>query len=284
MFEVKTAQDATDAALSAAMADAFSDYDIPLQLDEAAFAFMMRQRGLDRDASTIATIDGEIVAIWLTSVRHNRGYLISSGTRPRCRAQGIARALATACLDGLRARGVGSYETEVLRRNAAAAGLYRSLGMTTARGLDCYVVPAARVLMDAVEGVEDVVWRDIAPQAKGLRDWAPSWQNADAALDAIADDLRCFAVREGAQVVGYSVVNPGTGAVFQLAVGKGHRRRGLGRALVHHVQATLPGKALRFINMDQGDPGMRGFMTGVGAVETAGQFELKMPLSDTSGR
>ncbi|WP_299876583.1 GNAT family N-acetyltransferase [uncultured Sulfitobacter sp.] len=276
MFEITTAQEATNAALSSAMADAFSDYAIPMQLDEATFAFMMQQRGLDRAASRIAVIDGEIAAIWLVSIRDTFGYLISSGTRPPFRSRGMARAMAVSCLEGLRAQGVTGFQTEVLRTNETAAGLYRSLGMTVARELDCYV------LSDAVEAgaaaVEGVPWSRIAAQVPALRDWRPSWQNDDPSLAAIAEDVLCLAFFDDAGLAGYGAANPATATFYQVAVRKDLRRQGVGRALLSGMQSELSGRPLRFINIAQEDAGFRAFMRACGAQDIAGQHELAMEL------
>lgn len=276
MFEITTAQDATDAALSAAMADAFSDYALPVHLDEAAFTFMMRQRGLDRQASRVAVIDGEIAAIWLVSIRGTYGYLISSGTRPPFRSRGMARAMAVSCLEGIRARGVTGFQTEVLRENETAAGLYRSLGMTVSRELDCYMVSDA--VAAGAAAVDVVSWSRIAAEAPALRDWRPSWQNDDPSLDAIADDVLCLASYDAAGLAGCGAVNPATGTVYQLAVRKDVRRRGVGRALLSGMQSELSGTPVRFINIEQEDAGFRAFMRACGGQEFVGQYELAMTL------
>lgn len=278
MALVTSAAGLSDAILCTAMADAFSDYAIPLKLDEAAFTFMMRQRGLDREASRVALVDGEVAAIWLVSIRDSRGYLISSGTRPAFRSRGMARALAVECLDGLRAMDIAVFQTEVLRANATAAGLYRSLGMTTTRELDCYVVTASADVVASPLPIEPVPWSRIAADASTLRDWKPSWQNDDLAMAAIADRLLCLAIYEGDGLAGYSIVSPACGAVFQMGVRGDLRRRGLGAALVQQMQAQIPDKALRFSNVEHNDTGFRGFMTSVAAAETEGQFELSMTL------
>lgn len=278
MFEVTTAQDVSDADLSAAMADAFSDYAIPVTLDEAAFAFMMQQRGLNREASRVAIVDGEIAAIWLVSIRDRQGYLISSGTRPPFRSQGMARAMALSCLEGLRARDVSGFQTEVLRVNETAAGLYLSLGMTVARELDCFVVSDGIGAGAGKVPVDPVPWSRLVADAPALRDWRPSWQHDDPSVAAIADHVVCLATYDEDGLAGYAVASPASGTVFQLAVRKDVRRRGIATALLGRLHSDMPDKPLRFINVDHGDAGFRAFVMAHLAEEVEGQFELAMPL------
>ena len=276
MFDIISAQEVSNAALASAMGDAFSDYAIPLQVDEAAFTFMMRQRGLDRAASRVAVVDGEVAAIWLVAIRDTRSYLISSGTQPAFRSRGMARALAVSCLEGLRTREVSRFQTEVLRDNETAAGLYRSLGMRLSRELDCYVLND--VLDGSAAEVDAVAWTQIANAAAGLRDWQPSWQNDDPSVAAIADDVLCLASYDAEGLTGYIAASPDTATLYQMAVRKDARRRGVGRGLVAALQRELPGKPLRFINIQQDDAGFRAFMQACAAKELPGQFELAMEM------
>ncbi|WP_167681636.1 GNAT family N-acetyltransferase [Parasedimentitalea denitrificans] len=279
MFEILSATHVTFDQLHETMLSSFSDYAIPMQLSLGAFEMMMRQRGLDLHSSRVAVVDGQVAAIWLTSVRGSKGYLISSGTRPEFRSKGLARAMANDCLDYLRSTGIRSFQTEVLRDNETAAGLYYSLGMTKARALDCYTLPISQASKPGSELFEPVYWRDLAPRVAKLRDWAPSWQNNDASMEAIADQLLCVAmIDEGGELKAYAAVSPNSGTVHQLAVSKDYRRRGMARAALIAIQRQLPETPLRLINVQQDDAAFRALMTSVSATETSGQYELWLDL------
>ena len=189
MLESKTALNMSDRELCIAMNDAFSDYAVPLQLSEAGFSQMMCQRGLDRSVSRVAVEGDQIAAIWFVSLRNNKAYLISSGTRPQFRSRGIARKLAHDCMADLRSAKIQSLQTEVMDGNDVAASFYFNLGMTVSRQLDCYDIP----VIDAPDlwwsDVAAVGWQDVSKLASALRSWEPSWQNSDLSLDAISDRL-----------------------------------------------------------------------------------------------
>ena len=277
-LKIHPATDVSVQALREAMVDAFSDYAVPLRLSQPDFDLMMRQRGLDPASSRVATIDGEVAAIWLTSVRAGRAYLISSGTRPAYRSRGLARALAKGCLAHLRETGARSFQTEVLRSNKMALPLYLSLGMAKRRRLDCYRLPSSTALPASDAVLHRVDWADIAENAVDLRDWSPSWQNSDAAIAAISDSVACLAALDGAALAAFVAVNTRTGAVHQLAVRRKSRRRGLGLHLLKAAQKAAAGADLRLINVDADDEAFRALMARAGAEETMGQFELFMPL------
>jgi ribosomal protein S18 acetylase RimI-like enzyme len=264
--------------LRKAMLDAFSDYAIPMQLSPQQFAEMMRQRGLDLASSRIAISDSQIAGIWLTSVREDRAYLISSGTRPSYRSLGIARALANDSLAYLRSISVCSFQTEVLRNNDTAAALYMSLGMEKQRLLDCYSLPASGCSNSNPFQFEQVPWDRIAPLTRGLFDWEPSWQNDTQSLNAISNQLLCLSLFDGPDVIAFAAVHPGTGTIHQIAVRPKSRRNGIATALIAGIQNQVPGCALRLINICSTDAAFRGLMANLKATETVGQFELKMPM------
>jgi ribosomal protein S18 acetylase RimI-like enzyme len=278
MFEIKNASDCSMVQLRNAMQIAFSDYAIPLQLNEDSFALMMRQRGLDKPCSRIALVEDEVVAIWLVSSRDSKAYLISSGTIPNFRKRGISRALAADCIAGLRDKAVKSFQTEVLRDNEKAAALYYSLGMEKQRLLDCYVVPAQTPSIGTMPQFSKVAWLDIEPSVRGVRDWMPSWQNIDTSLAAIADHVTCFALTDGIGLSAYAAFSAQSGTVYQLAVRQDMRCNGLGTALIRAVQCELPQTPLRFINVQNDDQAFTSLMAHVDAQETIGQFELAMQL------
>lgn len=260
------------------MIDAFSDYSLPMRPSQQEFDAMMLQRGLDAASSRVAWAGQKIAGIWLTSVRGSEAYLIASGTRPAFRSRGVARAMAEDCMAYLKAAGVRSFGTEVLRGNTSAASLYTSLGMEKRRVLDCYSIAAADPPADGGHAFRRVHWDEISPNARALRAWAPSWQNSDHSLAAIADQLLCFSRMDGSDLTAYAAVGSGTGIIHQIAVRNDARRNGVATSLLRAIQNELPGIPLRLINICQSDAAFRAFMKQAGARETAGQFELKMTI------
>lgn len=273
MIEILPASAVSMTELCTAMNAAFSDYAAPMTLSDAGFAKMMQQRGLDREASRIAVDAGVVAAIWLVSVRASRGYLISSGTVPAFRSKGLARRLAKASLAGMKARQLRSFQTEVMTDNSVAMALYHRLNMRVTRELTCYTVPALPVSTSS-DAIKTLNWSGLRPDAQGIRDWAPSWQNNDLSLDAVAEDVVCVGVHDADGFGGYAVLLPFNGTVAQIAVRPDLRRRGIARDLFSQLQAHQPQQGLRIVNAAADDVGFAAFMAGMGAKLTVTQHEL----------
>ncbi|MBO9436378.1 GNAT family N-acetyltransferase [Ruegeria sp. R13_0] len=260
--------------LRLAMNSAFSDYAVPMQLTRQSFAFMLKQRGFDRQVSRIALVEGQIAAIWLVSLRGRHSYLVASGTDPMFRRLGMARRLAEDSIAHLRKRHTVSLQTEVLVENGKAYELYASLGMNTARTLQCFDIPF-RPSFDAPIMARKVPWREIQSDVIAMIELEPSWQNDIASLSAVADEGQCWAISDCHGLVAYAVLLPTNNTLAQICVRKDRRQEGIGSSLLHTCQA---GDTLRLLNVDVTSTEFQSFLGSVGAVATVRQFELTMEL------
>ncbi len=263
------------AVLRAAMVASFADYTVPLQPTQAAFAFLMRQRGLSA-ADSLVAFDGEkAVALWLVSVNGPAAYLITSGTLPEYRRRGLARRMGARCMEDLRARGVETFQTEVIVGNDRAAPLYAGLGMAQRRVLQCHTFEEGGIgHAGETAGIAAVQWHEIAPEVAHCRDWAPSWQNDDAAIVRCGNDTRCFAMRDADGLAGFAVSVPPQGVVAQIAVRPDRRGAGIGRALLGLLEQAQTEGPLRLLNAQAKDAGFARFMARMGGRETVRQHEL----------
>lgn len=261
-----------------AMNAAFVDYQVPLTLMPEAFAMMMRQRGLDRNASTVAIFKGEIAAFWLMSIRGDAAYLISSGTLPQFRGKGMSTKIAHDVIDKLRAANVSTFQTEVLENNEVAQKLYARVGMTQQRQLGCCTISPVRSTPVQDVEIAEHPWVDLQSDAASMRDWFPSWQHSDASLAALGEDVVCFCATKADEIVGVVAFIKGTNTVAQIAVRKGFRRNGVGRALINAVVPYASGNTLRVINFSAADTGFTAFLEAHHAQRMVGQFELGLRL------
>jgi ribosomal protein S18 acetylase RimI-like enzyme len=259
-------------ALPSAMNDAFSDYAVPMRLTDAQFAQMMKQRSLDPELSAVAMVDGEVAAFWLMGRRDDRVYLIVSGTRPAYRRRGMSKRLADHVFRLVRAGRAARITSEVISGNEGALALYRGLGFTITRTLDCYTVNPSASVHSAL-AVEPVDWRDIRALAPGFCDHPPSWQNENQAIDAVGSAARCIAVLIDALPAGFAAFLPENRTLCQLAVARGHRRKGLGTALLAAVHQETGG-AVRLINVDARDRAFSAFLASRGAEKIVQQYEI----------
>lgn len=270
-IEIRDAQHIDRQALHAAMLDAFSDYDIPLQPTLDQFKGMLAQRQFDPALSTVALEGNQVLAVWLIGTHDHRSHLIASGTRIAHRGKGLAKQIAARSEAEIIKAGYSLIQFECLTSNQRALGLYQKQGHEIHREFDCFSIEIADWAESDCE-IKQVDWSTIAPHTETLRDVMPSWQNEDFAVTA-SPDTTCLAAYSGDQIVGYIAVAP-SGAVFQLAVAKNWRRKHIGQTLLRHAARIISKPKLAFINVDINDAETIGFLAQLGAQKTVSQYEM----------
>ncbi len=130
-------------ALTALMNECYSDYDVPMHVDEGAMRFMLSSFDLDRAESRVALDGGTPVGVALLGLRGARGWIGGMGVVPAARRRGLGDTLMQAVIARARARGAREAWLEVLTTNVRAIPLYERLGFRHVRRLDVLKLKAA---------------------------------------------------------------------------------------------------------------------------------------------
>jgi len=251
MFEFRTLDSETPARRYAAFMEAFSDYSVPVAWSEAEFDAANARRGADWSLSPGAYEDGRLVGFVMSGSGEWGGrraaYDMGTGVVPSARGSGLAGLLAERLKGLLAERGVGLYLLEVIRDNAPALKTYERAGFRKTRDFEC----SEGTFVDPGKAPpEGVAVGELAAfpraEAAAMRDWEPSWQNSDASVARNPTPLVILGAREASapgaagaaagRLLGYAVASP-SGTIWQLAVAREARRRGIGTALLRALAA-----------------------------------------------
>ena len=264
-----------------AFIDAFSDYDVPLQLSQDALAEMLLRRGYDA-ASSVGVYEGDrLVAFTLNGVGQFRGSLTAYDTGTGvCRAyrgKGLTPAMLELALSQLAARGVTQYLLEVLTTNEKAERIYRRAGFEIVRELQCWSFEKHTRGESRQKSINVVDNLDFEMLSRFM-DLEPSWQNSGDSIRRSNEEKLYLTAGENGRIVGYAVLYPGSGDVPQLAVDHAWRRRGIGRALLIEACSLAEPGRLRLINVDDRSKEVREFLERCGAEPFVRQFEMSRPI------
>ncbi len=276
-WQIKAADRVSMDMLLQAMNAAFADYEVPMKLDCGAFALMMRVRGLSLRFSRVAIFEDTIVAFWLVGTRGRRAYLISSGTIPTYRRQGLSLLLGKAVIEALKVSHFDTLQSEVLAHNEKARALYRSLGFTEVRDLDCYSLPAPTTSQKA-PSIEIIEQPSVPHDAEVSWDIRPSWQNDTQSMLAAEKEAVTLAYQDEAGLAAYATFLPKQHNLTQLVVRKELRRQGIATALLAKGSRQTGVRSWRVINVDRSGRDMRAFLMACDAQETVSQKELLLHL------
>jgi ribosomal protein S18 acetylase RimI-like enzyme len=287
-IEYKVLQSTNFATLHASFIEAFSDYQMKLNLSLAEFQLMMTRRGFDPTISMGAFTqeNSEPVGFILNGLRlwndKLTAYDTGTGVIPTFRKQGITSTLFAKVLKVLAQQSVEQYLLEVLKDNTVAYNLYKSQGFVVTRTFSIYQLNKLTHPMDfAVSDVELVScfgseeWELL----KDFWDVPPSWQNSIDSINATSKEFIYALVRLKGKPIGYGIVGKRTGDVPQLAVHPEYRRQGVATRILASLMQHTHSSHLRFVNIDDSSQTIREFLTHVGCDNIGGQYEMLLPLT-----
>jgi GNAT superfamily N-acetyltransferase len=165
-------------ALAELFSDCFSDYVVPMRMDESALREHVETNGIDLDCSRVV-VEERPVAFALIALRGTAAWVGGMGTIGSHRRLGLGTSALVAGIEAARERGCDAVWLEVIDRNRAAARLYESLGFEVQRDLIVWALPAT--------GDEPPSSRPVSPDsahrwiAANRRSREP-WQRADETL------------------------------------------------------------------------------------------------------
>ncbi|HEY2790180.1 MAG TPA: GNAT family N-acetyltransferase [Gaiellales bacterium] len=195
----------------------FSDYFVPMQLDEAALREHLEGNDIElRDSPVV--VAARPAAFALLGVRGADAWVGGMATIPDQRRRGHGERALLATLEAAAARGCRTVWLEVVEDNRAASTLYAKLGFETVRDLVVWSLPATAPGTSSGHALD----------ARAAQAWIaanrPShepWQRADAVLDRLHDrgaPLHGLAVERAGAIAGAIVCRDGaTLSVLQAA-------------------------------------------------------------------
>lgn len=260
--------------------EAFSDYQVSLQMSEEQFEQRVKRDGVELELSAGA-FDGERMIGFYMNGRglwcgKETAYDAGTGVIPSHRRRGVAEDLFNFLEPQLKERGITQYLLEVLISNERAVSLYRKLGFVEVRKLAVLRASEPVKTLGEVEGVslrrlEEPEWDVFCAYWDG----EPSWQNSKDSVKRAREQCEIVGAFVDEMCVGYGIVFKPSGILMQLAVAQEFRRRGIGRRIL----ATLSGnEILKTNNVDEELQGTLAFYEACGFEVGMRQFEMVKQL------
>ncbi|MCD7935987.1 MAG: GNAT family N-acetyltransferase [Tannerellaceae bacterium] len=259
---------------------AFAEYE--MQLNRVELQTMLQRRGFDPVLSFAAFEGEEIVAFTLNGIGEFNGittaYDTGTGTLKEYRGQGLATQVFEYSIPYLRDANVKQYLLEVLQHNTKAVSVYRNLGFEVTREFNYFRQQNEKVRNEpdasaSLCSVEKIVLPECS-DISGFRDFYPSWQNSVESIRRSAGDFISLGVFTNDRLIGYSVFEPVSGDITQLAVDKEYRRQGVASLLLREMLRLNKNTGIKAINTDIRCDSITAFLQAKNIELKGRQFEM----------
>lgn len=260
----------------------FSDYVVPFHLTKEVLIAKIEEQKLDMNISVGAFEEGKLVGFIIQAQKNENAESIvyngGTGVIPESRGKGLVRKMYDFIIPVLKERNATSLLLEVIEGNHTAIRAYENLGFTIVRRLLCF-----KGNINHREGNTEVTIRELKNFPwnilRSFWDIEPSWQGSVYVLEPMPADYIALGAYIGDQLIGYMVYGPTVRKIYQIAVDKNYRNRGVGTRLFNAVMQRNGGEAVIVNNVDDSSEETAKFLSErIGLNNWLSQFEMKRTL------
>lgn len=263
-----------------AFEQAFADYEV--QLNKIELLTMLKRRGFESKASFGAFDGNKIVSFTCNGIGNFYGtptaYDTGTGTLKDYQGKGLATQVFKYSIPHLKALGIKEYLLEVLQHNTGALSVYRKLGFEVTREFYYFKLKNDQIsktirTLDFPYTLKPIKI-DEYNSISNFWDFKPSWQNSIEAIERSLEDFICLGIFSESKLIGYSIFEPMSGDVTQIAVDKQFRRRGIGSLLFQKMLESNKHSSIKIINTDIECHSITAFLQSKNIEPAGKQFEM----------
>ncbi len=279
MLEIKNLATAPLADIHTAFADAFSEYEVPMDISSAQLQEMLTVRSYAADLSLGYFADGVLAGFILIGTRIIGGqesyYDIATGVIRAFQSRGVGNELLQALIQQIEGSDTERFLLEVLQNNTAAQKLYQKNGFEITRRLNCYALPTvqAPVTLAAQHQVDAIDFSAMVVNEVDYCTFQPSWQNALASYDNAQDEHCLRTLSADGNLLAYGIVHKTRGRILQIGLHPGARTQPVLAEIVHLLAAATTAATLLYINVEA-DSLIEPMLVKLGFGNETNQYEM----------
>ena len=277
MIQYKTLENTEWSTIYNAFLNAFSDYQVSMNMSLQSFEELLKRRGYKPEFSIAAFFEKELVGFVLNGIRNYNdkimAYDISTGVVIEHRRKGLTTRMLSEVKYLLKENNVNQYLLEVLQANTRAYDLYLKSGFTVNRELLYYRKDKD---IEDLELKNNIVYKKelSEEQLKLFWDFTPSWQNSVQSIMEVSDSFTYATYSINNNIVGYGVVHKHTGDIPLIAVNPNHRRKRIGTELLSALIDDTESKTISVANVEKTNEETIMFLESLGFAYVVSQFEM----------
>ncbi|OOM78406.1 GNAT family N-acetyltransferase [Clostridium sp. BL-8] len=284
MFIYTTLENTNLEALHNTFLDAFSDYQVKMDLSPLKFQQMLLRRGYASESSIGVFNNNILIGFLLNAIRQWNGkstaYDTGTGIVNNYRGHGLTSNMFLNAKQLLKEIGVEQYLLEVIQTNTSAVNIYKKQGFEISRDFECfnldknYLTPILTYKVHHINLITKSYFRKLAE----FWDFKPSWQNSIDSINAVSDNFIYSIVNIDDNIVGYGLIDKNTGDIPHIAVDKNYRCRGIGRSILTDLLNNTRSHSINVLNVDSQCYCMKDFLINLGFEQHVKQYEMVLKL------
>jgi len=279
-MNIKSLENAGFEIIANAFNEAFCKYEI--QITKQELSLMLKRRGFDPEFS-FGAFDGErLVSFTLNGIGPYNGILTAydtgTGTLEEYRGKGLTSEVFNYSLPFLKKAGVSQYLLEVLQHNTPAINVYKKQGFITTREFCYYRIKQSDIMLRDYSNSPEFGFQEISLDQVSccttFQDFKPSWQNSFESIARSQEEFKFLGAFNDSKLVGYCILEPGSGDITQIAVDKKYRRQGAGTFLLSHALRLNVNEYIKVVNTDINCASISGFLESNSISLSGKQYEM----------
>lgn len=223
-YLIKTLADTPIDQVHAAFIDAFSEYEVKIDMPIEKLVEMMKIRDLNLDYS-IGCFDGNcLVGFILCGYREINGEKVcydgGTGVVKAFQRKGIGELMLKQLLVFLNEKQINRFVLEVLENNTPAIKLYEKFGFKKTRKLECYEIQKellTAAISTEVSDCDDFTYFQNADLTQ-FELYRPSWQNHFQSIQNAFESYYFVAITRGKQLLSYGFIHKKAGDIPQIGI------------------------------------------------------------------
>lgn len=285
MVQYKTLDDIEKEVMHEAFLEAFSDYEVDMDIPFSHFKRELVIRGFVPEVSIGAFYEDELVGFVINGVRDWYGtrtaYDIFTGVVPDRRRQGISTNIFKELKEMLRENDIEEYLLEVIKTNEGAVKLYKKKGFDVSRGFKCYrnYDPGELKTYNvdenlSIKNIDDIDFKDI----QKLLDFKPSWQNSIDAIRSSPDIYKAVIYKEEGNIQAYGIMDIKVGNLIQIGISEEYKSKKLLGKMIRSLVDDHDFDRLSAINIEEDSEFLNDVLPDLGFELVNEQFEMSIEI------
>jgi ribosomal protein S18 acetylase RimI-like enzyme len=243
--------------IHAAFIDAFSEYEVPINMPIEKLQEMMVTRDLNPDFS-VGCFEGEkLVGFILTGYRETSRQKIcydgGTGVIKAFQRKGIGEMMLKELLVLLKEKGVSRFVLEVLENNTPAINLYEKYGFAKIRKLHCFEIEKQnlRPVPDRGFGISVFNPATILENNEIYSLFQPTWQNENQSVLNVKENYTFVSLACTGRVLCYGYIHKTKGDIPQIGILEEWKQWGLEAHLLNELAKQTESQKLIVLNVEE---------------------------------